>query len=74
LSVTINNGDRAKHTITPLDEGDYRLVGFLRTVRDLGYTGQMGLQCWGIKVPAEEHLARSMRRWRAIRREVLGEG
>jgi len=71
LSMTINNGNRAKHTITPLDEGDYDLVGFLRTVRDVGYTGQMGLQCWGIKAPAEDHLARSMKRWRAIRREVL---
>ncbi|MEA3367506.1 MAG: TIM barrel protein [Planctomycetota bacterium] len=74
FSVTINNGDRAKRTIYPLDVGDYDLVGFMRAVKAAGYTGQVGLQCWSIKEPAEAHLARSMKRWQAIRREVLGEG
>jgi len=74
FSVTINNGRRDKRTITPLDEGDYDLIGFMRAVKAAGYTGQVGLQCWSIKIPAEEHLARSMKRWQAIRREVLGEG
>ena len=73
FSVTINNGQRDKRTITPLDEGDYRLVGFMRAVKAAGYTGQVGLQCWSIKDPAEDHLARSMKRWREICREVLGE-
>jgi sugar phosphate isomerase/epimerase len=73
FSVTINNGDRQKRTIRPLDEGDYRLVGFMRAVKAAGYTGQVGLQCWSITDPAEEHLARSITRWREIRREVLGE-
>jgi sugar phosphate isomerase/epimerase len=74
FSVTINNGDRAKRNITPLDEGNYDLVGFMRAVKAAGYTGPVGLQCWSIKAPAEDHLARSMKRWREIRREVLGEG
>jgi len=72
FSVTINNGDRNKRTIYPLDRGDYDLVGFMRAVKDAGYTGQVGLQCWSIKGPAETHLARSMKRWREIRAEVLG--
>jgi len=72
FSVTINNGDRDKRTIYPLDKGDYDLVGFMRAVKDAGYTGQVGLQCYSIKDPSEEHLARSMKRWREIRREVLG--
>ncbi len=72
--MTINNGDRDKRTLYPLDRGDYDLVAFLRAVKAAGYTGQVGLQCWSIKDPAEKHLARSMKRWRAIRPEVLGEG
>jgi sugar phosphate isomerase/epimerase len=72
FSVTINNGDRDKRTIYPLDKGDYDLVGFMTAVRDAGYRGQVGLQCWSIKEPAEDHLARSMARWREIRRQVLG--
>ena len=44
FSVTINNGDRQKRTIYPLDKGDYDLVGFMDAVRDAGYTGQVGLQ------------------------------
>lgn len=72
LSVTINNGDRNKRTITPLDKGDYDLVGFMKDVKVAGYTGQVGLQCWSIKDPAEQHLARSMKRWREIRAAVLG--
>jgi len=72
FSLTINNGLKAKRTISPLDEGDYDLVGFMRAVKDAGYTGQVGLQCWSIKLPAEQHLARSIKRWRAIRKAVLG--
>jgi sugar phosphate isomerase/epimerase len=72
FSVTVNNGDRAKRTIYPLDKGDYDLVGFMKDVKAAGYTGQVGLQCWSIKDPAEEHLARSMKRWREIRAAVLG--
>jgi len=72
FSVTINNGDRDRRTIYPLDEGDYDLAGFMRAVQAAGYTGQVGLQCWSIKQPAEVHLARSMTRWREIRRAVLG--
>jgi len=72
FSVTINNGDRDKRTIYPLDKGDYDLVGFMRAVKDAGYTGHVGLQCWSIKDPAEAHLARSIKRWREIRKTVLG--
>jgi len=70
-SVTINNGRRDKRTITPLDEGDYDLVGFMRLLKQVGYTGQVGLQCWSIKEKSEAHLARSIKRWREIVKEVL---
>jgi len=71
MSVTINNGATKGRTITPLDEGDYDLVGFMRLLKKVGYTGHVGLQCWSIKEKSEEHLARSIRRWREIVKEVL---
>ncbi len=74
FAVTINGGLKAKRKILPLDEGDYDLVPFMRAVRRVGYTGPVGLQCWSIRLPAEQHLARSMKAWRRLRREVLGEG
>ena len=52
--------------IQPLGAGTYDLGGFLRTLRDLGYTGPVGLQCYGIAGDARDHLARSMAAWRAI--------
>ena len=66
LSVTINNGKRHGREIRPLDEGDYDLLGCMRLIREIGYTGQVGLQCYSIKDPAEIHLKRSMDAWRKL--------
>jgi len=73
FSVTINNGAAKGRTITPLDEGDYDLVGFMRLLKQVGYTGHVGLQCWSIKEKSEVHLARSIARWREIVRQVLAQ-
>lgn len=70
LSVTINNGQRHGRTIRPLDEGDYDLIGCLRLVQEIGYTGQVGLQCYSITDPAEIHLKRSMDAWHKLRAEL----
>ncbi len=52
--------------IQPLGQGDFDLAGFLGTLRELGYTGPIGLQCYGIGGDAREHLARSMEAWRKL--------
>lgn len=52
--------------IQPLDSGSYDLHGFLKILKDLGYRGPMGLQCYGIRGDAREHLARSMAAWRCL--------
>ncbi|MGB0070881.1 MAG: hypothetical protein WBQ11_22900, partial [Isosphaeraceae bacterium] len=39
----------------------------LKTLDELGYTGPVGLQCFGIGGDAREHLARSMAAWRKMR-------
>jgi len=55
-----------KRYIQPLGRGDFDVPGLLRTLRDLGYTGPVGLQCYGITGDAREHLAESMAAWRKM--------
>jgi sugar phosphate isomerase/epimerase len=65
--VTFNGLKGAANTrqaIRPLDESDYDLMAFLATVAKVGYDGAIGLQCFSIKEPAEEHLKRSMQTWK----------
>ena len=52
--------------IQPLDKGNFDVAGLLRTLRELGYTGPVGLQCYGIGGDAREHLARSMATWKNL--------
>ena len=71
-AVSINGADeRDDHPgwdryIQPLDRGSFNMAAFLRTLRDLGYRGPIGLQCYGITGDAREHLARSMAAWRRL--------
>jgi sugar phosphate isomerase/epimerase len=48
----------------PLDRGSFDVAGLLETLDELGYTGPIGLQCFGIGGDAREHLACSMAAWR----------
>ena len=52
--------------IQPLDKGSFDVTGFVRTLRELGYQGPIGLQCYGITGDTREHLARSMTAWRKL--------
>jgi sugar phosphate isomerase/epimerase len=72
-AITINGADRAAevraHTgnwIQPLDSGSFDLSAFLNMVKESGYTGPIGLQCYGIPGDAREHLARSIFAWRKL--------
>jgi len=58
--------------IQPLDSGSFDMLGFLKMLRELGYAGPVGLQCYGLGGDAREHLARSMAAWRKLRAR-LGE-
>jgi len=73
FAVSINGSDRGEEIrsgkgqwIVPLDTGDFDLSSFLKTLKELGYTGPIGLQCYGIPGDAREHLARSVVAWRAL--------
>lgn len=71
-SVSINGADRHDEQpgwnryIQPLGRGDFDMGAFLRTLREVGYTGPVGLQCYGIGGDTREHLAESMAAWRAL--------
>jgi len=69
-AVSINGADQFDEKpgwdryIQPLDKGNFDVSAFLQTLRELGYTGPIGLQCYGIGGDTREHLARSMATWR----------
>ena len=71
-AVSINGADQWDDKpgwdryIQPLDKGSFDVGGFLKTLKELGYRGPIGLQCYGIGGDAREHLARSMTAWRKL--------
>ncbi len=71
-AVSINGADERddepgwKHYIQPLDQGSFDVRAFLTTLRQIGYHGPIGLQCFGIGGDVREHLARSLAKWREL--------
>lgn len=71
-AVSINGADERddkpgwEHYIQPLDKGSFDVGAFLKTLKQLGFHGPIGLQCYGIGGDAKEHLARSMAAWRKL--------
>ncbi len=51
--------------IQPLGRGSFDMAAFLKTLRQLGYTGPIGLQCYGIPGDVRDTLAESLRAWRS---------
>jgi sugar phosphate isomerase/epimerase len=70
-AVSINGADDFdpepgwRRYIQPLGRGTFDVRRFVQTLRGLGYTGSIGLQCYGIPGDAREHLAESMKTWRS---------
>ena len=71
-AISINGADQLDekpgwdHYIQPLDKGSFDVGAFLKTLKELGYKGPIGLQCYGIGGDARVHLARSMDAWRKL--------
>jgi sugar phosphate isomerase/epimerase len=53
------------HYIQPLGRGSFDMLAFLKTLRRLGYTGPIGLQCYGIPGDVRDTLAESIKAWRS---------
>ena len=56
--------------IQPLDSGSFDVYELLKTLRDSGYTGPVGLQCYGLRGDASVHLKRSIAAWRKFRKRL----
>ncbi len=65
FAVTIN-GSNQEGSIETLNQGDFDVLGMLRTLREVGYAGPVGLQGYGIGGEARANLARSMMAWRGL--------
>jgi sugar phosphate isomerase/epimerase len=76
--VTINGADGGgkdwKQLIQTLDRGSFDMHRFLKTLKDSGYTGPIGLQGYGIGGDANDNLKRSMSAWRQQLSERLQAG
>ena len=67
--VLINGADHQgdwDRLIQPLDRGEFDVAAFLQALRDAGYRGPFGLQCYAIKGDREENLTRSMSAWEKL--------
>jgi sugar phosphate isomerase/epimerase len=67
--VTINGADPEgdwDRLIQPLDRGSFDLSGLLNTLKEINYTGPIGLQLYGVKGDARENLRRSMDAWKKL--------
>lgn len=71
-AVSINGADNLDENpgwsryIQPLNQGSFDVGKFLKTLKQLGYRGPIGLQCYGIGGDAREHLANSMSAWKKL--------
>lgn len=76
MRVTVNGADAPRgdlgwdRLIQPLGAGNYDVYGFVSRLRDLGYTGPIGLQGYGIKGDARENLSRSLAAWQGFQKRL----
>lgn len=69
--VSINGADSGdtrkmdwRQLIQTLDRGSYDVGGFVRRLREIGYTGPVGLQGYNLQGDPKENLRRSLAAWR----------
>jgi|GEM_PF-283083 gluconolactonase len=72
--VSISGAESGKSNwgqlIQPLDRGSFDQAMLVRLLRDKGYEGEIGLQCYGIRDDSRQHLERSAKAWQAILAKV----
>lgn len=59
-----------EHYIQPLGRGSFDVLALLKALKEMGFTGPVGLQCYGIGGDTREHLAESMSTWRDYCRKL----
>jgi sugar phosphate isomerase/epimerase len=74
FAVTVNGADAKVgrpdwgRLIRPLGRGTFDVGGVLRKLREIGYTGPVGLQGYGIGGDRRENLAASLAAWKKLSR------
>jgi len=58
------NGTTWGELIQTLDRGSFDQKAFLKLMREIGFTGDVGLQCYAIRGDARDNLGRSIAAWR----------
>ena len=78
-AVSVNGTDGADairagkgNWLQPLDKGDFDVFAVLKTLKELGYNGPVGLQCYGIEGDAKEHMGRSIAAWKKMMTKLPG--
>ena len=66
-TVRRDKPDDWRHAIMPLDEGALDPKPFLRALAAQHYHGPILLHTFGLKTKPEDHLARSIKKWRELR-------
>jgi len=71
--VSINGADHAgdwNRLIQTLDRGEFNVLPVLRKLKEIGFTGPIGLQHYGIQGDVSENLRRSMDGWKRLSAEA----
>ena len=72
-----DDGDTRKfgwdRLIQPLGQGSFDTYRFVKLLRDNGYRGPIGLQCYNLKGDASETLSRSMEIWKEYKKQYAEE-
>lgn len=73
LFVVTINGTTEAGSIETLDRGTFDVYSFLKTLRQHGFKGPIGLQGYGIGADVHENLRRSMEAWRGFSQRLATE-
>ncbi|MDP6633306.1 MAG: sugar phosphate isomerase/epimerase family protein [Phycisphaerae bacterium] len=71
--VSINGADHKggwDKLIRPLGDGEFDVLGFLKTLNVSGYRGPVGLQCYAVKGDQKENLKRSLATWKTYQDKI----
>lgn len=77
MLVSINGADpggKPNGYIQTLDRGSYDVLPFLQELKQAGYKGPVGLQCYNVTGDIVENLKKSMEAWRGLHHRVLQQG
>lgn len=59
--------------IKPLGQGHYDVCGYVKALREAGYKGPIGLQCYMAKGDIKENLKNSLATWKQYSAQLAGE-